>query len=44
MVRVLYWELGDPGSRPHSAMEAHWVTLGQPQTLSLTYLTGLLLL
>ena len=39
MARVLDWEPGDPGLSPHSAMETHWVTLGQSQTLSPTYLT-----
>ena len=43
VARVLYWESGDPRSSPHSAMETHWVTLGQSQNLSQTYLTGLLL-
>ena len=43
VAKVLDWELGEPGSSPHLAMETHWVTLGQSQTLSPTYLTGLLL-
>ena len=44
VARVSDWESGDPGSSPYSAMETHWVTLGQSQTLSPTHLTGLLLL
>ena len=43
VAKVSVWESGDPGSSTHSAMETHWVTLGQSQTLSPAYLTGLLL-
>ena len=43
VARVLDWESGDLGSSPHLTMEAHWVTLGQSQTLSPAYITGLLL-
>ena len=44
VARVLDWESGDPSSSPHSPMETHWVTLGQSQTVSTIYLTGLLYL
>ena len=39
MVKVLDWDLEDPGPFSH---EAPWVVLGQLQSLNLTYLTGLL--
>lgn len=37
MLRELGWDLGQPGSIPHSTMEACQVTLGSSQSLSLTH-------
>lgn len=39
VVRVLHLDLGDPGTNPHSAMEACLEALGQSEILSLIYFT-----